>query len=103
MRHTTQWRLKVKELLLSISTFTVVDENRDRIKGSNRSTLFCKRKNYKNRELHLKNKKELDKKRGKNDPCSKSIKKALEGFKKLDDNYFNKLFKNAMKHCKNKK
>ena len=47
--------------------------------------------------------KELDKKRGKNDPCSKSIKKALEGFKKLDDNYFNKLFKNAMKHCKNKK
>jgi hypothetical protein len=47
-------------------------------------------------------KKELDKKRDKNDPCAKGIKKALKDFKNLPADYFDKLMKEALKHCKNK-
>lgn len=42
---------------------------------------------------------ELDKKRGKNDPCAKSIKNTLEHFKNLPTDYFDDLFEKALEHC----
>lgn len=42
---------------------------------------------------------ELDKKRYKNNPCAKGIKKQLEFFEKLTDEYFDDLFDKAFENC----
>jgi hypothetical protein len=56
-------------------------------------------------ELHLEIeftkvvKEELDKKRDKNDPCAKGIKKQLKFFVNLTDEYFDDLFDKAFENC----